>query len=173
MANDGRFLNLTSGQVSQESAINVSAGVGDAAKIAKLDSAGKFDITMMPAGVGSEARSIISSENLTAGNAVNVYNNAGTLNVRKADGAAAGKPADGFVIANVTSPAAATVYLEEATISGLSGFTPGADVFLDVTTPGLITATVPVGAGKVAQLLGKALSATEVLFRRGVPITLA
>lgn len=173
MSNDGKFLNLTNGQVSQESAINTSAGAGDANKIAKLDSAGRFDITMMPVGVGVEAQSIISSENLTAGNAVNIYNNAGTRNVRKADGSAAGKPADGFVIANVTSPAAATVYLEEAVITGLSGFTPGADVFLDVVTPGLITATVPTGAGKVTQVLGKAISATEVMFRRGAPITLA
>lgn len=173
MANTGKYLGLTSGVPQEETAINTSAGAGDASKIIKTDAGGKIDSTLMPAGVGAETRSVVSSENLSAGDLVNLYNNAGTLNARKADGSAAGKPADGFVLAGVTSPAAATVYLEEAPITGLSGFTPGADVFLSTTTPGAVTASVPSGTGKVAQTVGKALSATEVMFRRGQPITLA
>lgn len=173
MANDGKFLNLESGQQKQEQAIAASAGAGDANKIPRLDATGRIDPTMMPVGIGAETKSVVSSENLSAGDLVNIYNNAGTLNVRKADGSAAGKPADGFVLAATVSPAAATVYPEEAVITGLSGFTPGVDVFLSVVTAGLATATVPTGAAKVAQLVGKALSATEVIFRRGSPITLA
>lgn len=173
MSNDGKFLNLTSGQVSQETAINTSAGAGDANKIIKLDAAGRLDTTLLPIGVGPETRSIVASEALSAGNLVNLWNNAGVLNMRKADGTAAGKPADGFVLAAVTAAVAGTCYMEEATISGLAGLTPGDDIFLSVVTAGLATATVPAGAGKVAQLVGKALSATEVLFRRGPPITLA
>lgn len=171
--NDGKFLNLTSGQVSQEAAISTSTGAADAAKIIKLDSAGKLDSTLMPIGVGAETRSVIASEALSAGNLVNLYNNAGVLNMRKADGTAAGKPADGFVLAAVTATSTGTVYPEEAVISGLTGLTPGDDIFLSVATAGLATAVVPTGTAKVAQLVGKALSATEVMFRRGTPITLA
>lgn len=173
MSNDGKFINLTNGQPTQETAVSTSAGAGDANKIPKLDAGGKLDTTMMPAGVGTETRSVVASEALSASDLVNLYSNAGTLNMRKADGSAAGKPADGFVLSAVSSSATGTVYLEEAIISGLSGLTVGADIFLSVATPGLATGTVPIGSGKVAQLVGKALSATEVLFRRGTPITLA
>lgn len=175
MANDGKFLNIdsTTGLPKQEQAINSSAGAGDADKIVRLGAGGKLDATLMPVGIGSEARTLVASEALSAGDLVNFHNNAGTTNMRKADGSAAGKPADGYVLAAVVALASGTVFPEEGVVSGLSGFTPGVDVFLSVATPGLITATVPTGAGKVAQSVGKAISATEVLFRRGVPYTLA
>ena len=173
MANDGKFLNLTSGLPSQEQAINTSAGAGDADKLARLDAAGRWSTTMMPVGIVAETVSVVTSENLSAGNLVNIYNNGGTLNARKADGTAAGKPADGFVLAGTTSPASATVYIEEALNTSASGLTIGGDVFLDVTTAGLATSTTPTGSAKVAQLVGKAISATSFIFRRGYPITLA
>jgi len=175
MANDGKFLNIDSatGLPKQEAAIATSAGAGDANKLAKLDSNGRFDISMMPTGIGAETTTVTASEALSAGDLVNVYSNAGTLNARKADGSAAGKPADGFVLAAVSNGAAATVYPEEAQITGLSGLTVGGDCFLSTSTPGAIQQTVPSGANKVCQLVGKALNATTVLFRRGQPMTLA
>lgn len=175
MSNDGKFLNVdsTTGLPKQEAAVGTSAGAGDASKIAKLDSNGRFDISMMPTGVGAETAAITASEALSAGDLVNVYSNAGTLNCRKADGSAAGKPADGFVLSAVSNGASATVYPEEAVVTGLTGLTVGGDCFLSTATPGVIQQTVPSGANKVCQTVGKALSATSVLFRRGPPITLA
>lgn len=173
MANVGKFLGLTSGLPTEEQAVNTSAGAGDASKIARLDATGRWDASMMPVGIVAETMSVISSENLAAGALVNLYNNAGVLNVRNADGTAAGKPAEGFVLAAVTSPAAATVYLEEAQITGLSGLTIGADAFLSTTVAGAVTNTVPSGTGKVAQYVGKSLSATTVQFRPRYAITLA
>lgn len=173
MANDGKFLNITSGQPTQEQAINASAGAGDADKIARLDATGRWATSMMPVGIAAETVSVVTSENLSAGDMVNLYSNAGTLNARKADGTAAGKPADGFVLAGTTSPAAATVYIEEAMNTAATGLTVGGDVFLSVTTAGLATTTAPTGTGKVAQLIGKAITATSFIFRRGSPITLA
>lgn len=175
MANDGNFLNIDSstGLPKQEAAINTSAGAGDAGKLAKLDAAGRWATSMMPVGIAAETVSVVTSENLSAGNLVNLYNNGGTLTARKADGSAAGKPADGFVLAGTTSPASATVYIEEAMNTSASGLTIGADVFLDVATAGLATTTVPTGSGKVAQSVGKAISATSFSFRRGPAITLA
>jgi len=175
MANDGKFLNIdsTTGLPKQEQAINTSAGAGDADKIAKLDAAGRWSTTMMPVGIAAETVSVVTSENLSAGNMVNLYDNAGTLTARKADNSAAGKPADGFVLAGTTSPAAVTVYIEESLNTSASGLTVGTDVFGSVTTAGLATSTVPTGAAKVNQLIGKAISATSFIFRRGPPITLA
>ena len=100
-------------------AVNSSAGAGDAAKLPLLDANGRLDNTMMPVGIGADTASIVTSENLTAGNLVNIYDNAGTATARKADATTTGKEAMGFVLAGTTSPAAATVYFE-GRITGLS-----------------------------------------------------
>lgn len=151
--------------------VNTSAGAGDAGKLPKLDAAGKLDNTMMPSGVGADALSVVTSENLAAGDLVNVYNNGGTLTARKADATAAGKEANGFVISASTSPTANTVYFD-GTISGMSGLTVGADYFLH-TTAGAVTTTAPSGTGKIVQRAGKALSATTMSFQPSDPVTLA
>jgi hypothetical protein len=52
---------------------------------------------------------ITASEALTANDLVNIFDDAGTLKIRQAD-AATGKPAHGFVTANVAQDADATVY---------------------------------------------------------------
>lgn len=143
--------------------VNISVGAGDAGKVAQLDAAGKWDISMMPTGVGAEVVVAASSENLTAGNWVNLYNNAGTINVRKADATTNAKPAHGFVLANVTSPANATVYLISGQNSATSGKTVGAKQWLD-TTAGASTETAPSASGNIVQLLGVATSATNVIF---------
>jgi hypothetical protein len=173
MANDGKFLNLTGGLTSQENAIAVSAGAGDAGKIVMTGAGGKLDTTFMPAGVGAESRTALASEALSAGDLINLYSNAGVPTLRKADASAPGKPADGFVLAAVANGATGTYWPEEAVLSGLTGLTPGQDVFLSVTTPGVTTTTIPSGSGKVNQKVGKTISATEVMFRRGDPVTLA
>jgi len=172
MANDGKFINLTNGQPTQENAIASSAGAGDAGKLIKLDAGGKLDSSFMPSGVGAETRSVVASEALSAGNLVNLHNNAGTLNMRKADATAAGKQANGFVLGAVSATASGTLYPEEAVITGLTGLTPGTTYYLH-TTAGGITNTPPSAAGNVVQEVGVALSATELLFRPRQPILLA
>jgi hypothetical protein len=136
-----------------------------------MDSAGLISNTMMPVGVGADTASIVSSENLVAGNLVNVYNNAGTPTVRKADATAEGKECNGFVLAGTTSPAPATVYFE-GKITGLSGLTPGARQYVS-TTPGGTVETAPSAAGNVAQCVGLAISATVLSFEPQEPITIA
>jgi len=172
MANDGKFINLSSGLPTLESAINVSAGAGDANKIAKLDATGKFDSSFMPSGLAAESRAMTASEALSAGNLVNFFNNGGTINARKADATATGKQANGFVLAAIASGASGTVYPEEAVITGLSGLTIGATYFLHTTAGGLTT-TAPSASGNVVQEVGIALSATELLFRPRQPVTIA
>lgn len=169
MAN--KYIAQSSGALTEVEALVTSAGAGDAGKILALDAAGRLDNTVMPTGIGADTASITASEALAAGDLVNVWNDAGTTKVRKGDGSAAGKPADGFVLSSVSSGAAATVYFE-GTMTGLTGLTGGA-VYLHGTTAGAVTNTPPSGAGKVVQRVGVATSATTVNFEPGPAITLA
>ena len=84
--------------------------------------------------------------------------------MRKANATTEGYEADGYVTANVSSAAAATVYGRNTVIAGLSGLTVNARYFLS-TTGGGMTTTPPAAAGNVVQYIGKALSATELLFQ--------
>lgn len=152
-------------------ATNTSAGAGDAGRTVILDAAGRISNTMMPTGIGADTTSILTSEALSAGDFVNIFNNAGTANVRKSDASTSGKYAHGFVLAGFGSGVSATVYFEGANTS-VTGMTPG-DVWMSATTPGLATATPPGTAGQVVQYLGIATSATSINVEFGRPIILA
>lgn len=152
-------------------ATDESSGAADAGKIVQLDAAGKLAESMMPAGLGADVAVILTSEALSANDLVNVWNDGGTAKARKADAAADGKEAMGFVKAAFGAGVNATVYFE-GTIAGLTGLTPGR-AFLSDSVPGTAQAAVPVGAGKVAQIVGFALSATELNFEPNEAILLA
>lgn len=167
----GDYLKLVSGVPADANANASSAGASDAGKLVKLDGSGKIDASMMPAGVAAETRSMTASENIAAGDLVNIHNSSGPK-IRKADATTAGKEAHGFVLSAIASGASGTVYPEENVLSGMTGLTPGARMFLS-TTAGLNTATAPSTSGQVVQEIGVALSTTEIMFRPRQPITLA
>ena len=154
-----KFIYLNSGIPTEKESSASSAGAGDAGKIVALDSTGKLDSTLMPTGIGADISVIAASENLSAGDFVNVYNDSGAK-CRKADASTAGKHAHGFVLAAVTSGANANVY-HEGHNSSVTGATAG-DVYLSATTAGGFTSTPPTGTGKVVQKLGVAVSATSI-----------
>jgi len=166
-----KYLYNNAGAVTEKQAKDSSAGAGDAGKIVALDSTGRLDISMMPVGVASEAATIAASENLAAGDWVNIHNAAGSPNVRKAD-ASNGRRAHGFVLASVTSGQDATVY-QEGTNTALSGLTPGATYFLSGASAGAGTTTAPSTSAYIVQELGYAISATAISFEPSKPITLA
>ena len=171
MANNGKYLAITSGVVTEENAINTSAGAGDAGKIPKLDASGTLPVTMLPAGVGPETVVLTTSEALSAGDFVNIHISTG-VKVRKADATVAGKEAHGFVIAAFGAAVAATVYHPSQTNTAVSGKTPGAKQYLS-TTPGATTETAPSASGNIVQSVGMATSATAIIFDPYMPITLA
>lgn len=168
MAGD-KFLFNNGGTITEKAANQTSAGAGDAGKIPALDASGRLDTSMMPVGIGADTQSIVSSENLAAGDLVNIWNSTGAK-VRKADASTSGKEAHGFVLAAVTAPAAATVYFE-GNNTQVTGLTPGVQ-FLS-TTPGLATGTAPSAAGNVVQRVGFASTATNLNFTSGDPVVLA
>jgi hypothetical protein len=146
-----------------------SAGAGDAAKVVQLDGAGRIDSTMMPVGIGADTASITASENLAAGDFVNIHNSTG-VKVRKADATTAGKEAHGFVLGAITSGNPGTVYFE-GTNTAVSGATAGV-VYL-ATTAGGFTATAPSGSGNAVQRVGVAVSTTAINFEPHPPVILA
>lgn len=156
----------STGQPAEQRGVQSSAGAGDAGKYPALDAAGKLDSTFMPAGLAVDAITVLASETIAAGAMVNVYNNAGTLNVRNADQSTAsrGKYCNGFCNVGISSAASGTVTFS-GIVSGQTALTPGATQFLG--TAGAITTTVNVTAGQICQEVGYALSATTMQFYPG------
>lgn len=168
--NNGKFLTIVGGLVKQVMAIAASAGSADASKVVMTDANGKLDQSLMPTGIGADTKSIVAAEALAAGDLVNIFNDAGVAKVRKADATVEGKEAHGFVLAAAAAAANATVYFE-GTISGLTGLTPGKRWL--ATTAGTSASAAPTASGNVVQLVGTAVSATELSFEAQSPVTLA
>lgn len=156
-----KFLALVGGRIREVLATVTSSGAPDDGKIVALGTDGRIDSSILPVGVGIETKSIQASENLNAGNLVNIWNSASQFRVRKADASTAGKEANGFVLTSVSSGQTAQVYLE-GTITGLSGLIP-TRYYLS-TTPGEITDSPPSASGNVVQYVGSAISSSEITF---------
>lgn len=170
---EGKIPALNGAGVLDASIVNsktTSAGAGDSGKLAALDAAGKLDTSFMPTGIGADTAAVATSENLSAGDLVNIYDATGTATARKADATTTGKEAHGFVLAATTSPAPATVYFEGSN-TAVTGLTPG-NQFLQ-TTAGLSGSTAPSATGNVVQRVGVAVSATLLNFEAQQPIGLA
>jgi hypothetical protein len=148
----------TDGSLQEVQPVTASAGAGDATKLAQLDSNGKFDISTMPSGIGADTQSINCTEALSAGDFVNIYNNAGAVGCRKALAADNTKPANGFVKSSFSISTSALVYLRGVNPNVVLGTFVVADVgskvFLSPSTSGGCTKTIPATTGQVAQVLG-------------------
>lgn len=166
-----KYLKNNAGTITEEAAIQTSAGAGDAGKIPAVDSTGKLDASFMPTGIAADTALVQASENLAAGDLVNIWDSSGSFRVRKADASVAGKEAHGFVLVAVTSGNNATIYFEGSNTQ-VSGLTAGVK-FLSAATPGLVVATAPSGSGNVVQRVGFATSATVLNFQSEEPIVLA
>ena len=158
-------LDPTTSLASQLTPNTTSAGSADAGKIIALNSSGQVDSTMLPPSSGMPSLSVPTSENLAAGAMVNLFNSSGTLNARNANATDATKPAHGFTLTAVTSPANATVWFHGSLNNAVSGLTLGSPVFLSAATSGAVTATAPSAAGNLVQRVGNvAESASEFVF---------
>lgn len=158
-----KVLRRVNGQNQQYTPITASAGSSDAGKIPALGADGKLDPTLYNAGSGPSSRSIPASEAIAAGKLVNIFSNAGVVNVRLADNSN-GRPAHGYVLAAVASGGNASVYDLDGVNSQLTGLTLGATYYLGVAggviTPALDATTAT--SGTIDQKIGVALSATEL-----------
>lgn len=158
-----KYVALITGRLKEVLGLVISTGAPDANKIVAVDASGKLDISVMPVGVGAEVTVAASFENLIAGDFVNLFLSGGVIKVQKADATTNAKPAHGFVLANVTSPANATVYRISNENTAITGLTIGSDYFLS-TTPGTITTTAPSASGNIVQPIGRATLTTAIVF---------
>lgn len=165
-ADAGKIPQLDTNGILASSIVNstqTSAGSGDAAKVVALGTDGRISTTMMPVGIGADTLSITASENIGAGDFVNIWDDGGTPKVRKADATAAGKEAVGFVLGAVGSGATALVYFEGSN-NQLTGLTVGARYYLSEAVAGAATTTPPSTGGNVVQYLGMATTTTSIAF---------
>ncbi len=165
------YLARIAGRIKQIAAVVVSSGASNDGDLVALDATGKIDVSVLPAGVGQNTVSAATSEAMSAGDLVNLWNDSGTIKARKADGTSEGKEVHGFLKASYSSGATATVYLPGNVMTGLTGLTPGARQYLS-TTPGALTETPLNSANNVHQMVGIASSATTVAFEPEEPVTL-
>jgi hypothetical protein len=153
-------LQLVNGKITQVEATVTSAGAGDAGEVVALGADGKIDVSVLPTGVGPNVKILVASEAIGAGKYVNIYDVTGTATIRLADNSN-GREAHGFVKDAVAAAANGTVYFE-GTNDDLSGLTAGARQYLG--TAGGVTVTPPTFAGgaTIHQLVGTAITATEI-----------
>lgn len=165
-----KYLYNNAGVVTERELLVVSAGAGDAGKGVATDGTGHIDVSVLPVGVGPDTAVIQASENLAAGDFVNIHNSGGAR-IRKAD-ASNGRVAHGFVLSAVTSGASGTVYLE-GTNTGVSALTPGDRLYLSGSAAGTPTSTAPSTSGHYVQPIGVAITATSMSFEPEDYIVLA
>lgn len=166
-----KYLKQNVGYLEEVEGLVTSVGATDAGKIPALDATGRLTNSVMPIGYGDETKLLTAYENISAGQWVNIFLDGGVAKIRKADATTIGKEADGFILVGVTTGNTVLTY-QEGYNTQCAGLTIGATYYLD-TTAGGITATPPSATGNVVQSVGKAVSATEIAFKRGCPIKLA
>ena len=165
-----KYLQLGTTGIEEKAATDSSAGAGNSGDLIALDAAGKIALNMLPTGIGPSSKSLQASENMTAPCLVNIWDDAGAFKIRYAD-AATNKPANGFLLASVTSGANGDVYFE-GEITGMTGITP-VTYWLSATVPGGVQTAIPTTTGHIAQQIGKGLSSTSLDFEAAQPITRA
>lgn len=99
---------------------------------------------------------------LTAGQVVNLFNNAGVLSARLASASSASTSAHGVVTDAVAPGGTASIQWLRSYINSIGGMTIGTTYWLS-TVAGAVQNTPPVAAGTIRQPIGLAYTATEML----------
>ena len=153
-------IQLVNGKQTEVEATVVSTGVGEAGDVVALDPSGKLDPSVLPTGIGADVAVLPSTENLSAGDYVNIFDDGGTPSVRLAD-STNGRDAHGFVTEVVTAPANATIFFEGSN-ANLSGLTAGDRQYLDAAGAPTNVPPSTAGGDTISQFLGIAVNATTI-----------
>lgn len=166
---DKYLINTGTGLKQVEATIS-STGEAEGGKIVALNPTGRLDSSLMPPGYGDDAKAFPVAEDLAAGDFVNIFDDAGTIKVRKADASAANKRiAHGFVKEAALVGANVTVYFESVN-DQLAGLVVG-EYYLDPATPGTIAlySSITWASGDIVQRIGNAVSPSELSFEAAFP----
>ncbi len=153
-----KYMTLVSGIRALIAAV-ATGGSGSEERVVSTNASGLIDESFFPAGHGADQVNAPCSEDLAAGDQINLWVDSGAVKMRKADASAAlaGKRAHGFVNAAYTSGQTARAF-RGGNNTGLTGMTPGTMYLSE--TPGQVTATPPTTAGAIVQEVGYAMSST-------------
>lgn len=155
------FLRLVNGVITAIQATVTSTGAGNDGDLVALDPSGKLDVSVLPTGVGPDVKNVVSFENLSSGDYVNLFLDGGVIKARLADNSN-GRDAHGFVKNTVTAPATVNVYFEGPN-PNVSGLTIGARQYLGTLGKTIEIPLSPItDTGKIHQFLGIAVSTTEI-----------
>lgn len=122
---------------------------------------------------GASTKTMVTSENLAAGDFVNIYSNGGVLTAQKANATTNAKQCSGFVKAASTSPGNCVVYFSGLN-PNVSGLTIGVYYVLSTTGGALLAlASAPTATGNIYQPIGKATATTEIVVNIEEPIVYA
>ena len=140
-----KYLSIVAGKIKEV----IGAVVATANSLVSTGADGRIHISFMPDGVAAEVVVAVTSDNLAAGDFVNLYLNGGVNTIGKADASTNAKPAHGFVTAVTTAPAVATMYLLGVNNSFVTGVVTGSNYALSKTTPAGVTELVAFVAARV------------------------
>jgi hypothetical protein len=165
-----KYLKNDNGRKREVEAKTTSSGAGDAGKIVALNVRGKLDKSMFDE---VQQKVLVAGEALSSGNLVYVYDDAGTVKVKKAVADSVGHEADGFVLSSAALDENVLVFFEGTLAS--TGLTAGERYYLSAATAGgvVTSGALPTGSGEVIQFIGKAISTTEINFEPDEGIILA
>lgn len=149
-------IDATTGDLAEVAATQSSAGPSSAGLIVALDASGQINATMLPT---TGSTTLTASEAIAAGSMINLWNNAGVINVRNAD-SATNKKAHGFVNGAIASSASGQVEVGNGDNTGVTGLTIGDEYFL--SSAGTVTATVPTASGSTLQKVGVAQATNQL-----------
>jgi hypothetical protein len=170
LINYGTIAAQTEGLIAQDARAQVGAGLlaGEIARLgARISDAEMLALALgarPPTPPSTEVSTVlVASENIAAGAAVQVWNNAGAYNLRNADTTSAiatPKDCNGFARAAIASAAAGRVdFLGQVAGAGLTA----GPVWLGAA--GAVSSTPNTTAGQIVQQVGIAISATAWIFQ--------
>lgn len=156
-----KYLENSSGEITEKRANQTSAGAGDAGVIIAANSLGVLDETFLPAGVGPDLIDLVVSEAIGQGKYVNIFDDAGTTKARLADNSN-GRVAWGWAKTAAAAPGDTVRVYFEGPNPYLTALTVGSKYFL--ATAGGVTATPPtaIGGAQFSQVVGRATKTTEI-----------
>jgi hypothetical protein len=133
-----------------------------------MGSGGKFEELQTSDTLGGVVYEAVTALNDTGaqideGTAVNLYDDTGTLKVRKASAeAGAGQyECHGFAAEDIPDDATGTIKLD-GIVGGLTSIVHGSVYYLSATTAGAITVTPPSVSTTIVQKVGVGISSTEI-----------
>lgn len=156
-----KYQTLVGGKGKLVEATVASTGTGEAGDVVALDSTGKLDASVLPIGVGPDVKIVEATEALTAGDYVNIFDAAGTPQVRLADNSN-GREAHGFVLAAFAITEMAQVFFEGPNTAASTALA-GQRAYLGTAGDSITTPLDPATeTGKIHQLLGSYVDVTEI-----------